>query len=303
MRAAERGVTTVADRVAVKIARQAATEALTDGGRVLRGTASQAGPGFDIAVEVALPLSPDVGSQAVSIQEHVGIRSAHLTGRKVAAPLIRVRQLTAAAPGPGPQPPAVAGEQAPRTWSQRRLSAGCLAVTITASSCLLLWNALAPHLLVEAGSLSPYEALVRFARRHSRIGGWAGATAALGMWLVILALTPGHRRLLTLRTPAPVRAGLSRSGAAHLVGAALADVPGLRVRSVRCTARTVHVRSELTFGEAEPARETATLAISHAIEAMALRRNPRIRLDLTDTGSSGPPPAPDHRIQAEDHHA
>ncbi|MFJ3876887.1 DUF6286 domain-containing protein [Streptomyces sp. NPDC090077] len=278
-------MTTVADRAAARIARQAAAETLTGGGRVLRAAASAAGPGFDLAVEVALPLTDAVDTRTRTVQEHVRARTEHLTGRQVAPPRVRVTRLV-----PVPHPPgtrtadaadaAEVADRAPRTWSQRRLPAACLALAVTAASALLLWHALAPHPPAGPALRPSWRALVTALQAPGARTAGAVGSAVLGGWLLALALTPGHRRLLTLRTRGPVRAVLGRAGASRLVRAALAGVPALRVRSVRCTARGIHVRAERAFGDPDAVAQAATREITRAVEGMALGRTPRIRLDL-----------------------
>ncbi|MEU8777098.1 DUF6286 domain-containing protein [Streptomyces sp. NPDC048606] len=361
-------MTTVADRVAAKIARQAAAESLTGGdGRVLRGTAHGAatGPastrnrGFEVAVDLALPLTEAVDARAGRVQEHVRARTEHLTGRQVGVPLVRVKRLAPAQAAPvgpvgpvgpgapavpvgpavplgrgapaggralavpvglpvpaGPPdpsapacppvpacPPAPAGRRAPRAWSRRGVSAGCLAVAVTAASGLLLGRVLAPRLPVDPAAWFPYEALLGHLRDPGLRGAAAAGCALLGLWLVALALTPGRRRMLTLDTVPTVRAVLGRADAARLVRAALAGQPALRVCSVRCTARTVRVRAELAFGggggaaatpdadadaDAEAVREAAYRAVVGAVAAMAPVRSPRVTLALRAASGGGP---------------
>ncbi|MFE3559224.1 DUF6286 domain-containing protein [Streptomyces sp. NPDC059193] len=283
-------MTTVADRVAAKIARQAATEVIAPGeGLVLRSTASQASKAVDTAVDVRLPLTGTVDSQALRLQDHVEARVRHLTGLAATPPTIRVRQLAAVAPRTMSGAAAVSDSSVRRTWSERRLTTAVLAAALTVVSYLLLWHAVELRGTPSPPWQPPDAALSAAGQR----GMWcvAAAAAVMGGWMVLLALTPGHHRLLTLRCGPAARAVMSRMCAARLVQAALADVPGLRVRTVRFAPRRVSVRAELAFGEPEGTRQAAIVAISGAIDGLALSRTPRVKLTLDATRLAKAPTA------------
>ncbi|MFF0215993.1 DUF6286 domain-containing protein [Streptomyces vinaceus] len=288
MSASQRGVTTVADRATAKIARQAAAEAAVPlGGHVLRTTATTNGRSVEVAVELDLPLqAPGDAGRMAHLHDHLAERTRYLTGLAIAPAHIRVRKLTTDVVRTRPK----AGEPSPRTarrpWSARRPAAAALGVAMAALSVLVLWTVLQQN--VPAIPPAPWRQVKeRWHESGSRsfVRPAAALTAAAaGGWLILLALTPGHRRALALGCPPslPVRARITRTHAARLVRAAIAEVPGLRVRSVRFRPRKVTVRADVAFGATQDLREATADAVSRTLESMSLARRPRVRVVLSD---------------------
>ncbi|MFF6888453.1 DUF6286 domain-containing Asp23/Gls24 family envelope stress response protein [Streptomyces sp. NPDC012421] len=303
MSGSRRGVTTVADRAVARIARQAAVEATTRlGGEVLRSTASRTGRAGRtgrsdaVTVEVGLPISAlaEAGRES-PLQLHVASRTRYLTGLDALSAHVRIRELTAAPPAARPQAaerPAArspVAEQAARlaargTWSRWRLVTTWLAVATTGMGTVLLWAALDRHV---PGLTAPFpwhvaQAAWGSAGRSAVHHGAVIAGALLGGWLLLLAVTPGRRRTLTLGCVPPTRARITRRGAARLLRAALSGVAGLRVRGVHCGPRRVTVRAQTVFGEPEDVRGTALEVIGATVGRMSLGRTPSVRLVLKD---------------------
>ncbi|MFC9730818.1 DUF6286 domain-containing protein [Streptomyces roseolus] len=283
MNAAERGVTTVADRVTAKIARQAAAEATAPvGGHVLGSAATTRGRRVEVTVEVDLPLSAPADTvRMVHLRDRLTGRTRDLTGLAVTPARLRVRRLHPLAARPLPQVKEQGPTTAGRPWSSRRTAAAGAALAVGVLSALTLWSALPEHLPGIAAS--PWGQVrqgmtVSGGRSLVRPAAWAAAAA--GGWLIFLALTPGHRRLLPLNCPRPGQAVISRTHAARLVRAAVTEVPGLRVRSVRFTPRKVTVRAEAAYGAPHDIRGTTTATIERALRSTALRRAPEVRLVL-----------------------
>ncbi|MFF4012413.1 DUF6286 domain-containing protein [Streptomyces sp. NPDC001717] len=283
MSAAQRGVTTVSDRVTAKIARQTCAEiTVPAGGHVLRSSASSVGRSAAVTVEVELPLTaPGNADHMAHLLDHVTRRTQYLTGLVIAPAYIRVRRLTQE-PGSG-EVTVPARFTARQPWSQRRLAATGLGVVVAALSVLLLWTVCRPYI---PGLPPPFWQQVKEVAHLSE--NWSlvpPAAAAAGGWLILLALTPGHRRVPALRCPqpVPVRARTTRRHAARLVRAALTEVPGLRVRSIRFTPRKITVRAQVAFGRPQDLREATAESISRTIESMALAREPKVRLALAGT--------------------
>ncbi|MFE3581218.1 DUF6286 domain-containing Asp23/Gls24 family envelope stress response protein [Streptomyces vinaceus] len=301
MNPGDRGVTTVTDRVTAKIARQAAAEAtLPAGGHVLKSAATTRGSRVDVTVEVDLPVSaPADTGRMVHIHDHLTSRTRHLTGLAIAPAHLRIRTLGPLTASPQPDIPHQLPVTIRRPWSSRRTAATGAATAVAVLSALTLWTVLHEHL---PGTAAPPWAQVRQWMTVS--GGWsllrpaAWASAAAGAWLILLALTPGHRRLLPLGCPRPVQAVISRRHAAHLVRAAVTEVPGLRVGKVRFTRRTVTVRAEAVYGTPHDIRTTATAAIERTLRSMTLHRTPKVRLVLRPT--QDPPTASTRRTAQED---
>ncbi|MFF2191323.1 DUF6286 domain-containing Asp23/Gls24 family envelope stress response protein [Streptomyces sp. NPDC058157] len=280
----ERGVTTVTDRVAAKIARQAATEAtLPAGGRVLRSAATTRGGRVEVTVELDLPVSapPDTG-RMVHLHDHLTSRTRHLTGLALAPAHLRIRTLRPLTPSPRPDTPKRQPVSDGRRWSSRRAVGTGVALAAALLSALTTWTVLHEHL--PAGTAAPPWEQVRqwltVSGGRSLLRPVAWAAAAAGAWLILLALTPGHRRLLSLACPRPVQAVISRRHAARLVRAALTEVPGLRVRTVRFTRRKLTVRTETAHGTPRDVRTATTTAIERTLRNLTLHRTPKVRLVL-----------------------
>ncbi|MFE2423295.1 Asp23/Gls24 family envelope stress response protein, partial [Streptomyces hokutonensis] len=250
--AAQRGTTTLSDKAVRKIAERSAAEVLAGRGAtavrgIAKGSARVRGRRADVAVDVALPYPAPVAEEVRRLQDHVGSRTRQLTGLDVARPRVGVTALnplpadstaTAQKGTPAHVPTAAtSGTRTPwRWWSQRRLpmtlvtlaaavAAGALAFDMamvhTAHRPPAAWRTGALHWLAEHGPGEP--AVV--------VG--SGAVAVLGLLLIVLALTPGHRGLLTVACDPRMGAAVDRRGrAAHGRGAGGATA-GLRAVTVR----------------------------------------------------------------------
>ncbi|MFE3379404.1 DUF6286 domain-containing protein [Streptomyces anulatus] len=284
MSASERGATTIADRATAKIARQAAAEATAAiGGHVARSAASTAGRSAAVTVRVDLPLSAPADTDLMGrLHDHLTSRTGLLTGLAITPARIRIRRLTPGAPTSRPREGQLTPVGARRPWSGRRLPAIGVAAAVAALSVLLLWAVLQQH--VPGISTPPWQVMpgTEGARLRPLMYPAVVLAALTGGWLIVLALTPGHRSLLALGCPAPVRAVTTRTHAARLMRACVSDIPGLRVRAVRFTRRQVTVRAEAAFGSPQELREQTIESIERALRSMALERKPRVRVALRD---------------------
>ncbi|MFF4645893.1 DUF6286 domain-containing protein [Streptomyces sp. NPDC001389] len=106
--------------------------------------------------------------------------------------------------------------------------------------------------------------------------GAAGA-AAVGLWLIVLALTPGLRRRLPLRSPAPgLRASLDRDGAADLLRDAAIQVPGVATARIRVRRHRIKARADVRFRDLQQVKDDLTAALHEERDRLALIRPPRI---------------------------
>ncbi|WP_232788652.1 DUF6286 domain-containing protein [Streptomyces odonnellii] len=108
----------------------------------------------------------------------------------------------------------------------------------------------------------------------------AAVAAALGIWLIVLALTPGLRRQLPLRVPAdsrgPMCAVLDRKSAGLLLRDAAMRVPGVNAARVRVRRRKVTVRADVRFRDTADVKDELTDTIRREQrEQLALARSPR----------------------------
>ncbi|MFJ6795975.1 DUF6286 domain-containing protein [Streptomyces sp. NPDC091268] len=116
-----------------------------------------------------------------------------------------------------------------------------------------------------------------------------GALAVAGAVLVVLAVTPGLRRLLPMRCDdAAVRAGLDRKAAAQVLRDRAMEVSG--VRSVRVSAgrRRVAVRAASHFRELDDVRADLDEVLAVGIEELGLARplEPRVRVNRAAGGKA-----------------
>ncbi|MFJ3338099.1 DUF6286 domain-containing Asp23/Gls24 family envelope stress response protein [Streptomyces sp. NPDC086766] len=312
---AERGTTTVSDRAVRKIAAAAVREALP--GRVAGATGSSAtvrGRRAEVALEVTLPYPAPLAEGVRTVQRHIAARTRLLTGLDVAEPAVNVTALadSSAAPQPPTAAPSAAGpadaaarpgprRRTPRRWWSRRRLPTALLTLAAALAC----GALAFDLiLVRTGHRPPAAWRTGAADWLAHHGPGdppvvlAGAVAAaLGLWLLVLAATPGRRGVLTVTSPAPgTDVAVDRSAVAALVRDAVAGADGVGPVTVRVRRRRATVRAALAFGEVATARDHVTEAARHALADCGLRRTPRLRVVVTPDPVWTPPtpaePAP-----------
>ncbi|MEU3460370.1 DUF6286 domain-containing protein [Streptomyces sp. NPDC006733] len=191
-----------------------------------------------------------------------------------------------------PAPDAVAcppARHARRFWSARRVPAAVAALLLAAATGTLLVDLAR----VRAGhpAMAWRVDLAHHLATRPLTDGWittgAAVAAALGLWLTVLAVTPGHRALLPMRRDDPaVRAGIDRSAAAWVLHESALQVSGVRTVSITVHRRraTAHVTSH--FRELEAVRTDVGAALAQGLRQLALARplRLRIRLRTTDKG-------------------
>ncbi|GGW73540.1 hypothetical protein GCM10010503_58900 [Streptomyces lucensis JCM 4490] len=178
---------------------------------------------------------------------------------------------------PGTAAPAPRGSG--RFWSPRRVPAALAAVLLLAGTGLLLYDIAA----VRAGHPAMHwrRALaLDLAERHLD-DPWvltgAGVAAALGLWLVVLAVTPGLRGLLPMLRPHPdVRAALRRDAAALLLRDRAMDVSGVRSVRVRMRRGKADVRAVAHFRELDEVRADLDASLTDTIHGLGLARPPAL---------------------------
>jgi hypothetical protein len=174
-------------------------------------------------------------------------------------------------PPAGPAP----GFRARRFWSSRRVPAAITAALLTAVAGLLLYDVAA----VRAGrpGMAWRRILADELATRRLDDPWiiTGACVAvvLGLWLLLLAATPGLRDVLSMRPgTAPVRAGLDRHAAELTLRDRAVEVSGVRSARVTVTRRTATVRAVIAFRETEEVRADLAAALAGAMEQLGLAR-------------------------------
>ncbi|MEU1156682.1 DUF6286 domain-containing protein, partial [Streptomyces sp. NPDC005918] len=116
----------------------------------------------------------------------------------------------------------------------------------------------------------------------------AAVAAVLGLWLLLLAVTPGMRSILPMRrTHADVRGGLYRGAAATVLRDRAMDVPGVQSVRVRMTRSKVAVRAVSHFRELDDVRGDLDATLSDGIRDLGLARDPGLSVHVARPGRKG----------------
>ncbi|MFG3409742.1 DUF6286 domain-containing protein [Streptomyces sp. NPDC048142] len=203
---------------------------------------------------------------------------------------------------PTPAPDASADARAPvptldqgdgragRFWSARRVPAALLALVLLGAAGLLLYDIAA----VRAGypAMQWRRSLADgLAERHLDdvlvlVG--AAVAAAIGLWLILLALTPGLRGLLPMRRDrADVRAGLDRTAAALVLRDRAVEVPGVQSVRVGVGRRRAKVRALSHFRELDDVRTDLDAALERAVRELGLAKPPALTVQVHRPAKKG----------------
>ncbi|OEJ37195.1 hypothetical protein AR457_34985 [Streptomyces agglomeratus] len=175
-----------------------------------------------------------------------------------------------------------------RFWSARRIPAALAALLSAAAIGLLLYDVVS----VRAG-----QSAMRWRRRLAEelstrplddIWMIVGAALAmtLGLWLFILAVTPGRRRLLPMRQPTgtpgtqEVRAGLDRRAAALILRDRAMQVPGVQSAQVAVGHRKIKARAQAHFRDLEEVRTDLNHTLGEAVTGLGLTRPPTLSVHV-----------------------
>ncbi|MET9389443.1 DUF6286 domain-containing protein [Streptomyces sp. NPDC006624] len=191
----------------------------------------------------------------------------------------------------GPPPaPDDGGGGAGRFWSVRRVPAGIVALLLLGLTGLFLYDIVS----VRAGrpGMAWRKELARQLAERPLDDTWvlvgAGVAAALGLWLLILAATPGLRGVLPMRrTHADVRAGLHRDAAASALRDRAMEVAGVQTARVRVRRRRADVRAVSHFRELDDVRTDLDAVLADAISGLGLARPPALSVHVRRPGRKG----------------
>jgi hypothetical protein len=189
-------------------------------------------------------------------------------------------------------PPALDSENGHerRFWSSRRIPAGVVALLILAGSGLLLYDVAAVR--ADRPAMQWRKTLARELAERPLDDVWvlAGASvaAALGLWLLVLALTPGLRDVLPMRRVHPhVRAGLHREAAATALRDRAMEVAGVQRARVRVGRRKVDARAVAHFRELDEVRADLDATLADGIRGLGLSRPPALAVHVRRPGRKG----------------
>lgn len=170
-----------------------------------------------------------------------------------------------------------------RFWSARRVPAVLVGLVVLGGAGLLLYDIAA----VWAGrrgmawrrTLSGELATRQLDDLWVLVG--AGVAAALGLWLLVLAATPGLRTVLPMRRDSgPVRAGLDRTAVALVLRERALAVSGVQSVRVRTRRRAVTVRAVSHFRELDEVHDDLRIALDQGIAELGLLRPPSLSLHV-----------------------
>ncbi|MFF7647811.1 DUF6286 domain-containing protein [Streptomyces canus] len=205
---------------------------------------------------------------------------------RTAEPDQREQSGSAAAYGPPPAPEAEAGGGARRFWSARRVPAGIVAVLLLLVAGIFLYDIAAVR--ADRPAMHWRRALSAQLAERPLDDIWvlagAGVAAALGLWLIVLAVTPGLRALLPMsRTHPDIRAGLHRDAAAMVLRDRAMEVSGVQSARVRMRRRKADVRTVSHFRELDDVRADLDATLTEAIRGLGLARPPALSVHVART--------------------
>ncbi|NEB01321.1 DUF6286 domain-containing protein [Streptomyces sp. SID13726] len=195
------------------------------------------------------------------------------------------RSASAAAYGP---PPALTGEGGGehRFWSARKVPAGITAVLLLLVAGIFLYDIAAVR--AHRPAMHWRRELARQLAQRPLDDTWvlvgAGVAAALGLWLILLAVTPGLRTVLPMRRTHPdVRAGLHRDAAATVLRDRAMEVAGVQSVRVRASRAKADVRAISHFRELDDVRADLDVTLTEAIRGLGLARPPALSVHVART--------------------
>ncbi|MFF9572151.1 DUF6286 domain-containing protein [Streptomyces sp. NPDC014685] len=192
------------------------------------------------------------------------------------------RSSSSLAPGPAPAR-RHGGTRAGRFWSARRIPAAVLALLVLGAAALLLYDVAAVR--ADRPAMRWRRELAGELAARPLENTWVLALAALavliGLWLLVLALTPGLRALLPMRRDRPgVRAALDRSAAALVLRDRAVEVAGVQSVRVRAGRSRAVVRAVSHFRELDDVRADLDTVLEDAVGELGLARPPSLSVHV-----------------------
>jgi len=177
-----------------------------------------------------------------------------------------------------------------RFWSARRVPAGVIALLVLVGAGILLYDVVAVR--AHRPAMHWRRSLARELAERPLDDTWvlvgAGVAAALGVWLLVLAATPGMRAVLPMRRAhADVRAGLHRDAAAMALRDRAMEVSGVQSVRVRMGRTKVDVRAVSHFRELDDVRADLDATLADGIQGLGLVRPPALSVHVRRPGRKG----------------
>ncbi|MFJ7070838.1 DUF6286 domain-containing protein [Streptomyces sp. NPDC101115] len=174
---------------------------------------------------------------------------------------------------------AAPGTTVRRFWAVRRIPAALLAAVVLGGAGLLLYDVAAVR--AEHSAMAWRRSLADDLASRPLDDVWvligAGVAAVLGIWLLVLALTPGLRSVLPMRREhADVRAGLDREAAGLALRDRAMEVSGVQSVRVRTGRSKVNVRAVSHFRELDEVRADLETVLAGGIDELGLAHPPAL---------------------------
>ncbi|GHB29228.1 MULTISPECIES: DUF6286 domain-containing protein [Streptomyces] len=203
---------------------------------------------------------------------------------------VRTRDASASGSSPRPGPVKPPGGRAGRFWSGRRVPAALVALVVLGGAGLLLYDVAAVR--ADHPAMEWRRSLADdLASRHLDdvwVLAGSAAAAAIGLWLLLLALTPGLRAVLPMRREhAGVRAGLDRTAAALVLRDRAVEVAGVQSVRVKTGRRKATVRAVSHFRELDDVRADLATALGTGIEELGLAKPPGLSVHVRRPAKKG----------------
>jgi hypothetical protein len=190
------------------------------------------------------------------------------------------------APTETPPTTATAAPRARRFWSARRIPAALTALVVLGTAGLLLYDvtAVRAHRPGMAWRRTLAHELASRPLNDVWVVTGAAVAAALGLWLLLLAATPGLRAVLPMcRDTTPIRAGLDRHAAELALRDRAMEVPGVRSARVSVGRRRARVRAEVNHRDTDSVRADLDAALADGLARLSLARPPALALSVRRT--------------------
>ncbi|MQY40813.1 hypothetical protein SRB17_88460 [Streptomyces sp. RB17] len=178
------------------------------------------------------------------------------------------------------------GHRPHRPWSERRIPAAVAAVLLLAAAGSTLYDVLAVRAGRRAAVWRRQLANELSSRHVDDVWMLTGAAVviAIGLWLLILAFTPGPRNLLPLRppnnSPPHLQATLDRHSAALLLRDAAMMVPGVGKVRVQVRRGRIKATADVHFRDPHQVRDDLTAALQKECDELALTHPPRLAVHV-----------------------
>ncbi|WP_416975290.1 DUF6286 domain-containing protein [Streptomyces sp. 4F14] len=187
-----------------------------------------------------------------------------------------------------PEAPRPAGVR--RFWSPRRAPAALTAVLVLAGAGLLLYDIAAVR--ADRPAMRWRRELAHQLAQRPLDDTWvltgAGIATALGLLLLALALTPGHRDVLPMRPTHPdVRAGLHRDAASLVLRDRAMEVSGVQSVHVRMGRRRIDVRTVSHFRDLGEVRADLEATLAAALDGLGLAHPPALAVHVRRPARKG----------------